>query len=220
MIESKNASTVAGLEKFAGQGVSTVSGVSTSDSGAAALTLVSQHLHDSLRGYDMGRRQSADRFLRIEFTELASKRAAMAEELDAILSQQRIVPQTGGSNLGGVHRIVLDLQGKLFGRGRAGILREVVRGEGVLEEAYADALAEDLSLDARALLKRHFRQVRATGDRYAAMLDEGEAETVAAPTLFTRIDRLTKPITSNPILSAVVVTAVSALTARLLRPRL
>jgi uncharacterized protein (TIGR02284 family) len=215
MSDSKAASVVTGLERRVEQAVST-----GTSSRQAALSTLSAHLHDSQRGYDTGRRQTADRFLRIEFTELAEKRAAMAGELDALLSSLGVPPETEGSTLGSVHRAVLDLQGKLFGKGRARVLREVVRGESLLEAAYADALAEELPPEARQLLKRQFRQVRATGDRYDAMLEDDEAPThVEAQGLFARFDRLTKPLTSNPILSAVAVAAASALTARLLRPR-
>jgi uncharacterized protein (TIGR02284 family) len=196
-------------------------GFSLSGSRQASLSTLSAHLHDSQRGYDTGRRQTADRFLRIEFTELADKRATMATELDALLTRLGVQPQADGSTLGGVHRIVLDLQGKLFGKGRARVLREVVRGESMLEAAYAEALAEELPADARQVLKRQFRQVRATGDRYEAMLEEDEAPPppVAGTGFFARFDRLTRPLTSNPILSAIAVAAASALTARLLRPR-
>jgi hypothetical protein len=93
-------------------------------------------------------------------------------------------------------------------------------GEGVLEEAYDDVLAEDIPAEASQLLKRHHRQVRATRDRYEAMLDEGEdAENPVDHSLAGRLSRLNKVITGNPILSAVVVTAASALTARLLSGR-
>jgi uncharacterized protein (TIGR02284 family) len=195
-------------------------GLSVSGSRQASLSTLSAHLHDSQRGYDTGRRQTTDRFLRIEFTELADKRASMAAELDALVARLGVEAQTDGSTLGGMHRIVLDLQGKLFGKGRARVLREVVRGESMLEAAYAEALAEDLPADARQVLKRQFRQVRATGDRYEAMLEEDEAPQPGAETgLFARFDRLTRPLTSNPILSAIAVAAASALTARLLRPR-
>jgi uncharacterized protein (TIGR02284 family) len=214
MTELKSASTVAGLEKLSARRAAP-----GRDNVAATLAVLDGHLHDSHRGYDIGRRQTSDRFLRIEFTELAEKRAAMASELDALLTRQGIEPQVDGSTLGSMHRFVLDLQGKLFGRGRARVLREVVRGEAMLEDAYADALAEDLPAETRQLLKRHHRQVRATGDRYAAMLDEGEPEMAAPPSFLGRLNRITGALTSNPILSAVVVTAVSALTARLLRPR-
>jgi uncharacterized protein (TIGR02284 family) len=212
--DSKTASVLTGFEKRLDQGLS------ASGSRQASLSTLSAHLHDSQRGYDTGRRQTADRFLRIEFTELADKRAGMATELDSLLTRLGVEAQTDGSTLGGVHRIVLDLQGKLFGKGRARVLREVVRGESMLEAAYAEALAEDLPADARQILKRQFRQVRATGDRYEAMLeDDGAPPPVAATGFFARFDRLTKPLTSNPILSAIAVAAASALTARLLRPR-
>ncbi|WP_448800878.1 hypothetical protein, partial [Bacillus atrophaeus] len=65
------------------------------------------------------------------------------------------------------------------------------------------------------------RQVRATRDRYAAMLDEDGGDQPLAPAqgqgLVARFNRLTQPVVSNPILSAIAVTAVSVLTARLLR---
>lgn len=212
MPDSKTAAAVTGLEKLASQAAS-------DSSQQAALATLSAHLHDSHRGYEAGRRQTGDRFLRIEFTELASKRASMARELDERLRASGALPETEGSTLGQVHRAVLDLQGRLFGRGRSSVLREVVRGEGVLENAYAEALSEELPAETRALLKKQYRQVRATGDRYEAMLEEDEVAYNAPNTLLGRIDRLTKPLTSNPIVSAIVVTAVSALTARLLRPR-
>ncbi|MBO1078208.1 PA2169 family four-helix-bundle protein [Roseomonas haemaphysalidis] len=212
MPDSKTASAVTGLEALASQAVS-------GHGHQAALSTLSAHLHDSHRGYEAGKRQTSDRFLRIEFTELASKRASMAQELDERLRASGVRPEHDGSTLGNVHRAVLDLQGKLFGRGRSSVLREIVRGEGVLENAYAEALSEELPPETRAVLKKQYRQVRATGDRYEAMLEEDEVAYNAPNTLLGRIDRLTKPLTSNPILSAIVVTAVSALTARLLRPR-
>jgi uncharacterized protein (TIGR02284 family) len=212
MPDSKTASAVAGLEALASHAVS-------GNSQQSALSTLSAHLHDSHRGYEAGKRQTNDRFLRIEFTELASKRAAMAQELDERLRASGVRPENDGSTLGNVHRVMLDLQGKLFGRGRSSVLREIMRGEGVLENAYAEALSEELPAETRAVLKKQYRQVRATGDRYEAMLEEDEVAYNAPNTLLGRIDRLTKPLTSNPILSAIVVTAVSALTARLLRPR-
>jgi uncharacterized protein (TIGR02284 family) len=215
----KPAAVVSNLENMAERTLSTTS--STPESAAhAALKVVASHLHDSHRGYDIGRRQSSDRFLRIEFSELAAKRAEMAQDVDALLAKLGVEADPDGSTLGAVHRVMLDMQGKLFGRGRARVLREVVRGEGVLEEAYDDVLAEDIPAEASQLLKRHHRQVRATRDRYEAMLDEGEdAENPVDHSLAGRLSRLNKVITGNPILSAVVVTAASALTARLLSGR-
>lgn len=187
-----------------------------------ALRTLSAYLHDSHRGYDQGRRLTADRFLRIEFTELAEKREKMAQDVDALLRQKGETPQKGGSTLGAVHRVYLDLKGSLFGQGRARVLREVVRGEAALEDAYDDALDAELPSEARQLLQRQHRQVRATRDRYAAMLDDDSGEQLPAVQghgFIARFNRLTQPVTSNPILSAIVVTAVSALTARLLRSR-
>ncbi|WP_160935300.1 PA2169 family four-helix-bundle protein [Teichococcus coralli] len=189
----------------------------------AALRGISAFLHDSHRGYDQGRHLTADRFLRIEFSELAEKREKMAADVDALLRQKNAPPQKEGSALGTAHRAYLDLKGSLFRQGRRRVLREVVRGEAALEDAYDEALAApDLPPEARQLLQRQHRQVRATRDRYAAMLDDEDQELppeMRGPGLVARFNRLTRPVTSNPILSAVVVTAVSVLTAKLLRGR-
>ncbi|MBI0435149.1 PA2169 family four-helix-bundle protein [Roseomonas sp. KE0001] len=190
-------------------------------SGSSALKTLSAYLHDSHRGYDQGRRLTSDRFLRIEFAELAERREKMAQDLDRLLHLEGGEPRRSGSTLGAAHRVFLDLKGSLFGQGRRRVLREVVRGEAALEDAYDEALEADLPQEARGLLHRQHRQVRATRDRYAAMLDEDEDSTVAAPAvqghgLIARFNRLTQPLTSNPILSAILVTAASALTARLL----
>ncbi|MDJ0389925.1 PA2169 family four-helix-bundle protein [Roseomonas sp. E05] len=189
----------------------------------AALRSISAYLHDSHRGYDQGRRLTADRFLRIEFTELAEKREKMAQDVDALLRQKNAEPQKGGSTLGAMHRVYLDVKGSLFGQGRRRVLREVVRGETALEDAYDEVLAApDLPAEARQLLQRQHRQVRATRDRYAAMLDDEDQDMppeARGPGLIARFNRMTHPVTSNPILSAVVVTAVSVLTAKLLRGR-
>lgn len=187
----------------------------------AALRALSAYLHDSHIGYDQGRRLTSDRFLRIEFAELAEKREKMAQEVDALLRQKDEAPRKGGSTLGAAHRVFLDLKGSLFGQGRNRVLREVVRGEAALEDAFGEALDAELPVEARQLLQRQHRQVRATRDRYAAMLDDhGNTEMLPAVQgngLIARFNRLTQPVVSNPILSAVVVTAVSMLTARLLR---
>ena len=189
----------------------------------APLPVISACLHDSHRGYDQGRHLTADRFLRIEFTELAEKRERMAQEVDALLRQTNVAPQNGDSTAGAVHRVHLDLKGGRFGQGRRRVLRDVVRSEAALEDVYDEALsAPDLPPEARQLLQRHYRQVRATRDRYAAMLDDEEQDLppeARGDGLIARFNRMTRPVTSNPILSAVVVTAVSMLTARLLRGR-
>ncbi|WBV41941.1 PA2169 family four-helix-bundle protein [Pseudoroseomonas cervicalis] len=186
-----------------------------------ALRTLSAYLHDSHRGYDQGRRLTSDRFLRIEFAELAEKRERMAQEVDTLLRQHNEAPRKGGSTLGAAHRAYLDLKGSLFGQGRARVLREVVRGEAALEDAYDEALdSHELPAEARALLQRQHRQVRATRDRYAAMLDEDGGDQPVVPQgkgMVARFNRFTQPIVSNPILSAIAVTAVSVLTARLLR---
>ncbi len=215
----KPASVVTATEQAVEQ---TLASAATTPESAAqtALKVVAGHLHDSHRGYDIGRRQSSDRFLRIEFTDLAEKRAEMAREVDQLLTGMGVEPGSDGTTLGTVHRVVLDMQGKLFGRGRARVLREVVRGEAVLEDSYDDLLREQLPSDALAILKRHHRQVRATRDRYAAMLDDGEeADHQTAHSAWGTLSRLNKAVTGNPILSAIAVTAVSVLTARLLSGR-
>lgn len=190
----------------------------------SALKTLSAYLHDSHRGYDQGRHLTHDRFLRIEFTELAEKREKMAQDVDALLRQHDEVPSKEGSTLGAAHRAFLDLKGALFGQGRQRVLREVVRGESALEDAYDAVLSGDLPPETRQLLQRQHRQVRATRDRYAAMLDDSDeprdnALALQGDGLIARFNRLTHPVISNPILSAIVVTAVSALTARLLRSR-
>ncbi|MFC7609691.1 PA2169 family four-helix-bundle protein [Teichococcus aestuarii] len=124
----------------------------------SALKTLSAYLHDSHRGYDQGRRLTHDRFLRIEFTELAEKREKMAQDVDALLRQHDEAPRKGGSTLGAAHRAFLDLKGTLFGQGRLRVLREVVRGEAALEDAYDEALAADLPVEARQLLQRQHRR--------------------------------------------------------------
>lgn len=198
--------------------------VMTGDLDSAPLRSLSAYLHDSHRGYEQGRRLTSDRFLRIEFAELAEKREKMARDVDSLLRQTGEEPRKGGSTLGAAHRVFLDLKGSLFGQGRSRVLREVVRGEAVLEDAFDEALESDLPTEVRQMLQRHHRQVRATRDRYAAMLDNDEETAENLPALrgnglIARFNRLTHPVTSNPILSAVVVTAVSVLTARLLKGR-
>lgn len=187
--------------------------------GEMPLRALSATLHGSHRAYEQARHLTADRFLRIEFAELAEKRAKMAHDLDELLpggADQKPVPP-----LSTVHRVFLDLKGNLFRQGRARILREVVRNEAALEDIFDEVLEAELPPTARPLLQRQHRQVRATRDRYAAMLDE-DGDSLPAPSghgIIASFNRLTQPITSNPILSAIVVTAVSALTARLLRSR-
>jgi uncharacterized protein (TIGR02284 family) len=188
--------------------------------GESAIRALSATLNASHRGYEQARHLTADRFLRIEFAELADRRAKMARDLDALLPAG--ADQKPAAPLSTVHRVFLDLRGNLFRQGRARVLREVVRNEASLEDAFDEVLEADLPAASRALLHRQHRQVRATRDRYAAMLDE---ETELPPSSLqdhgwlASFNRMTQPVTSNPILSAIVVTAVSVLTARLLRGR-
>ncbi|MFC3126246.1 DUF2383 domain-containing protein [Pseudoroseomonas globiformis] len=188
-------------------------------SGEAVLRSICETLRASHRGYDQARHLTSDRFLRIEFTELAERRQKMADDAEALLPEG---PREAHVPMGAVHRVFLDLRGSLFGQSRQRVLQQVVRNEAALEDAFDDALEASLSQEARHLLQRQHRQVRATRDRYAAMLDE-DMEALPVPAgghgWLARFDRLTQPLTRNPILAAIVVSAASALTARLLRGR-
>jgi uncharacterized protein (TIGR02284 family) len=153
----------------------------TSQTGAGQGTIsvlqdLSARCHDSEQGYRRSAQDASDSDLKQQFEQLANERSSMASELDRLIRENGGEPSwTAGSVTGAAHRMWVDLRTALSSNQRQAILEEVARGESAAEEAYDDALRQDLPMGVRQTIREHHRRVRETRNRYRAMAGTGRA---------------------------------------------
>jgi uncharacterized protein (TIGR02284 family) len=135
---------------------------------------LSARCHDSEQGYRRSAQDASDSDLKQQFETLANERSSMASELDRLIREQGGEPNwSGGSLTGAAHRMWVDLRTALSRNERQVILEEVARGESAAEEAYDDALRQNLPMDVRQVVREQHRRVRETRNRYRAMAGAG-----------------------------------------------
>jgi uncharacterized protein (TIGR02284 family) len=135
---------------------------------------LSARCHDSEQGYRRSAQDASDSDLKQQFETLANERSSMASELDRLIREQGGEPSwSGGSLTGAAHRMWVDLRTALSRNERQVILEEVARGESAAEEAYDDALRQNLPLDVRQVVREQHRRVRETRNRYRSMAGVG-----------------------------------------------
>jgi uncharacterized protein (TIGR02284 family) len=166
--------------------------------------------HDSVRGYRRAAEDSRDQFMRDEFERLADERREMARELDRCMRELGEDPEQG-TGPGKAHRLWLDVKACFTGGGREAIVREVVRGESTLEEAYDVALRAGLPQSAREVVARQHKSVRQARDRFRDMLPDSSVD-------MNRIGkRINQAISSRPLLYTVGAVALGAVVAGVIR---
>jgi uncharacterized protein (TIGR02284 family) len=143
-------------------------------SALSALQDLSARCHDSEQGYRRSAQDASDSDLRQQFEQLANERSSMAGELDRLLRENGSEPTwREGSLTGAAHRMWVDLRTALSRNERQAILEEVARGESAAEDAYDNALRQDLPADAMQIVRQQHRQVREARNRYRAMAGAG-----------------------------------------------
>lgn len=145
-------------------------GTTTSQSAISVLQDLSARCHDSELGYRRSAEDATDTDLKQQFEQLANERSSMAAELDRLIRENGGEPSwTSGTTLGAMHRMFTDLKTALSSNERQAILAEVARGESAAEEAYDQALRQNLPDEVRNVVKDQHRRVRETRNRYRAM---------------------------------------------------
>jgi len=154
--------------------IGTTSQTGADQSVVSVLQDLSARCHDSEQGYRRSAQDASDSDLKQQFEQLANERSSMAAELDRLIREHGGEPSwTGGSLTGAAHRMWVDLRSALSRNERQVILEEVARGESAAEDAYDDALRQDLPMEARQIIREQHRRVRETRNRYRAMAGVG-----------------------------------------------
>lgn len=152
----------------------TTSETSAGQSTISVLQDLSARCHDSEQGYRRSAQDASDSDLKQQFEQLANERSSMAAELDRLIREHGGEPTwTSGSLTGAAHRMWVDLRTALSRNERQVILEEVARGESAAEQAYDDALRQDLPDDVRQVIRDQHRRVRETRNRFRAMAGSG-----------------------------------------------
>ncbi|HEX6980271.1 MAG TPA: PA2169 family four-helix-bundle protein [Alphaproteobacteria bacterium] len=153
--------------------VSAATGQATTRGGQSVISVLqdlSARCHDSEIGYRRAAEDARDADLRQQFDQLANERSSMAAELDRLIREQGGEPTwTEGTMVGAAHRMWTDLRTAMSRNHRQAVLEEVARGESAAEEAYDEALSQDLPDDVRRIVQQQHRRVRETRNRYRAM---------------------------------------------------
>jgi len=129
-------------------------------------------VRDSAAGYRKAQEETTDPGLAAEFGHLADERDDMVEALDECLTGLGVTPDTTGTVMGAAHRLFIDLRSAVSRRDRTAILREIVRGESVLEEAYDAAIRAGLSPEIHNIVRRQHRLARRSRDRFRAAIPD------------------------------------------------
>ena len=129
-------------------------------------------VRDSAAGYRKAQEETTDTGLAAEFGHLADERDDMVEALDECLTGLGATPETSGTMLGAAHRLFIDLRSAISRRDRTAILREIVRGESVLEEAYDAAIRAGLPPEIHNIVRRQHRLARRSRDRFRAAIPD------------------------------------------------
>jgi uncharacterized protein (TIGR02284 family) len=140
-----------------------------SDEIATLNTLIAT-LIDSVTGYnDAAANAEGSRFQQL-FSERASERGRVVEDLRGEVRRLGGIPEDDGSFLGKTHQRFLDLKAAITGRDDKAVINEVERGEDYLKEKFETALSSDkLSGESRAVVERAFQSVRQGHDQISQL---------------------------------------------------
>ena len=195
------------------------SGQKLAENALSALQDLSARCHDSEQGYRRAAQDATDNDLRQQFEQLANERSSMAAELDRLIREHGGEPSwKEGSLTGAAHRMWVDLRTALSRNERQVILEEVARGESAAEEAYDDALRQNLPSDAMQVVRQQHRRVRETRNRYRAMAGTGQTTSMTgqlAHQLTSGAGTVSNYMQDRPLMSSFAVFALGFLTGAL-----
>ena len=127
--------------------------------------------HDGEYGFRACAEHIESRDLQMQLSRRAENCRAAADELQALIEQMGGEPESGGSASGALHRGWVSVKGTLSGYSDYAMLDECERGEDVALAQYRKALQQDLTPEARLLVKRQAQGVQINHDEIKAMRD-------------------------------------------------
>ena len=110
------------------------------------------------------------------FTERASERSSVAEQLRAEVRRLGGNPEDDGTILAAGHRVFLNLKSAVVAQDDKAIINEVERGEDHIKAKFDEALKDDsLAPTTRSLVQTAYGSVRAGHDEMSALKHSMEA---------------------------------------------
>jgi uncharacterized protein (TIGR02284 family) len=127
---------------------------------------------DSANGFSEAAEQIDHSALTDLFKELGEQRRQLAAELTTHLAEAGEEPTAEGSLLASLHRVWLDVRGKLAGGDPAAVLSEAERGEDHIKAAYENVLKRTAGSAMNSVLNEQYAIVKAGHDRIRNLRDQ------------------------------------------------
>lgn len=141
-----------------------------------ALNTLTATTIDSVNGYRESAKNIDNAQLRTIFTQRASEREQVVQDLRGEVSRLGGNPEDDGSFMGKTHQLFEDLKAAVTGRDEQAIINEVERGEDYIKGKYEAALKSDaFSGETRTAVEKAFQSVRAGHDQISQMKHNMEA---------------------------------------------
>ncbi|MCA9130261.1 MAG: PA2169 family four-helix-bundle protein [Planctomycetales bacterium] len=126
---------------------------------------------DSYNGFHESAEELSDAALANLFREIGDQRSAMASELQNFVEFNGEEAEEDGSVAAKVHRIWINIRGKINGGDPHVILIEAERGEDHIKEAYEDVLTETAGSAMNDVLTKQYAAVKAGHDKIRDLRD-------------------------------------------------
>jgi len=126
---------------------------------------------DSHDGFNEAAKEIKDSTLADLFRQLASERSALATELQNYVEWNGEEPEDDGSVAAAIHRLWIDIRGKLSGGDAYAVLAEAERGEDQIKHAYEDVLQETAGSAMNDVLQSQYAIVKAGHDKIRDLRD-------------------------------------------------
>lgn len=138
---------------------------------AAKLQSLTQTAVDSVKGYENAAQVAKSPGLKQTLTQAASRRQQVVEQLNQEIVRLGGQAQTGGSAMGGAHRIWTQIS-DAFGSGDEQAAERVEEGEEYIAEQFRGVLDDgDLSPQTREVVRRAYDDIQ-QGERLAKQLEQ------------------------------------------------
>lgn len=135
---------------------------------------------DGAKGFAAAAEKADSPDLKSLFHKYSAQRESFAADLDGHVVSLRGKPAESGHVAAAVHRGWIDIKTAFAGNDDKALLNECERGEDYAKKAYTDALKEDLTSDARAVVQRQSLEVKAAHDRVRDLRNAANASDGAA----------------------------------------
>ncbi|MAT70795.1 MAG: histidine kinase [Planctomycetaceae bacterium] len=126
---------------------------------------------DSYNGFHESAEELADERLSKLFREIGDCRSAQATELQNYVEINNEDAQDDGSVAAKLHRVWINIRGKLNGGDAHAILAEAERGEDHIKEAYEDVLTETAGSAMNDVLTAQYAKVKEGHDKIRDLRD-------------------------------------------------